>query len=86
MRFFDRELLMKLSPTSDETWQWAWAVMTGKQYRCLSDHNYPTILDANQECALWNTNRNRYNDYHNAIAEVFPEYKEKLIELKTKEL
>jgi hypothetical protein len=85
-RFFDLELLMKLSPTSDETWQWAWAVMTGKHYRCLSDHNYPTILTANQECALWNINRNRYNDYHNAIAKVFPEYKEKLIELKEKEL
>ena len=85
-RFFDRELFMRLSPTSDETWQWAWGIMTGRHYRCLSEHNYPAIIDANQECALWHTNRNRYSDYHNAIAEVFPEYKKRLIELKSKEL
>lgn len=83
-RFFDRDLFMHLSPTSDETWQWAWAVMAGRQYRCLSKHNYSLLLDSNQECALWNINRNRYNEYHNAIAGFFPEYRDKLIELLNK--
>ena len=78
--FFDRELFMRLSPTSDETWQWAFAVMAGRQYRCLSAHNIPNTLGADQQHALYNINRYKYNDIHNAIAEAFPQYMEKLIE------
>lgn len=80
-RFFDRQAYMKLCPTSDETWQWAFSVIEGKTYRCLSGCNFPHILNANQDCALWNVNRNKYSDYHNAIAKAFPEYKEKLLSL-----
>lgn len=86
-RFFDRSLYMTLSPTSDETWQFAFAVMTGKVHRCLSRCNHPLIIKSNQECALFQTNIRKYTEYHNAIASVFPEYKEKLqqrINLKTK--
>ena len=78
--FFDRELFMRLSPTSDETWQWAFAVMAGRQYRCLSAHNIPNTLGADQQHALYSINRYKYNEIHNAIAEEFPLYKEKLIE------
>ena len=80
-RFFDRSLYMRLSPTSDETWQWAWSVMAGRRYRCLSDHNNPTILPTCQDCALFKTNMFRYTDYHNAIAAEFPVYKKKLIRI-----
>lgn len=80
-RFFDRKAYMKLCPTSDETWQWAWAVIEGRKHRCLSGCNFPHALNANQECALWNINRNKYSNYHNAIAEAYPEYKEKLLSL-----
>lgn len=85
-RFFDESLYMRLSPTSDETWQWAFAVMTGKVHRCLSRCNHPFIIKSNQQCALFKTNINKYTEYHNAIAAVFPEYKDKLqnrINLKT---
>ena len=88
--FFDRALFMRLSPTSDETWQWAFAVMAGMQYRCLSAHNIPNTLGADQQHALYNINRYKYNEIHNAIADAIPLYKEKLIErlatLNTKEL
>ena len=82
-RFFNRALYMNLTPTSDETWQWAWAVMTGKTYRCLSKHNMPIHSNADQRVALWHTNRVRYNTYHNDIARLFPEYKEMLEKLIT---
>lgn len=80
-RFFDREAYMTLSPTSDETWQWAWAVMYERNYRCLSKCNNPLIIEANQECALFRTNQTKYTYYHNAIAKAYPLYKERLYEL-----
>lgn len=73
-RFFDRELFMRLTPTSDETWQWAWAVMQGYTYRCLSDRNKAMSIG---DCVkpLFHTNIRKYTEYHNAIADEFPEYK-----------
>ena len=79
-KFFDRELFMRVSPTSDETWQWAFAVIGGKQYRCLSAHNIPNTIGADQQHALYNINRYNYNEIHNAIADAIPLYKERLIE------
>ena len=81
-RFFDRNLYMQLSPTSDETWQWAFAVMAGKTFRCLSDCNSPIPIGRSEQ-NLFGINITKYTQYHNAIAEMFPEYKaalEKLIE------
>ena len=74
-RFFDRELYMTLSPTSDETWQWAFAVMAGRTFRCLSAYNYPYILPSDQTCALARINVPHYTDIHNRIADAFPEYR-----------
>ena len=73
-RFFDRDLMMELSPSSDETWQWAFARIAGKTYRCLSSHNYPYCFGANQAYALFKENRDRYTDIHNRIASAIPEY------------
>ena len=85
-RFFDRELFMRLTPNSDETWQWAWAVMGNKTFRCLPKCNYPLPI-GRSEHALIDMNLLKYTEYHNAIASEFPEYKNQLIKLiKTKEL
>lgn len=85
-RFFDHCLFMRLTPTSDETWQWAWAVMSGKTFRCLPKCNYPLPI-GRSEHALIDMNLLKYTEYHNAIAAEFPEYKNQLIKLiKTKEL
>ena len=85
-RFFVRHLFMRLTPTSDETWQWAWAVMNGKTFRCLSKCNHPLPIGRNEN-ALVDVNLLKYTEYHNAIAAEFPEYKEKLLSLiKQKEL
>lgn len=78
-RFFDRELYMSLSPSSDETWQWAFGKMAGKTYRCLSAHNLPYPTDARTDCALWNENKCKYDVIHNAIAKAIPDYLEALL-------
>ena len=85
-RFFDRELYMRMTPSSDETWQWAWAVMGGKTFRCLPKCNYPLPI-GRTICPLVDVNLFLYTDYHNVIAQEFPEYKNQLIKLiKTKKL
>lgn len=77
-RFFDREIFMRLSPTSDETWQWAFAKIAGKTFRGLSACNTPCLMGANQKCALGKINEPRYTEIHNAIAAEIPEYLEAL--------
>ena len=77
-RFFDRELFMRLSPTSDETWQWAFAKIAGKTFRQLSGCNIPFMLSAPPNSALWHLNKDKYTDIHNAIAAEVPEYLEAL--------
>ena len=77
-RFYDRELFMKVSPTSDETWQYAFAMIEHPKFRCLSKCNMTTFAGANQECALFNTNRNLYDKIHNDIAKAVPDYLEAL--------
>ena len=77
-RFFDRELFMRLSPTSDETWQWAFAKIVGKTFRQLSGCNIPFMLSAPPDSALWHINKDKYTDIHNAIAAEIPEYLEAL--------
>lgn len=78
-RFFDRELFMRLTPTSDETWQWAWAVMQRCTYRCLSKRNKSMPI-GDSVMPLFHINIRKYSDYHNAIAAEFPEYKAALEE------
>lgn len=73
-RFFDRELFMRLSPTSDETWQWAFAKIAGKTFRQLSGCNIPYMLSVPPDSALWYINKDKYTDIHNAIAAEVPEY------------
>lgn len=73
-RFFDRKLFMRLSPTSDETWQWAFAKIAGMTFRQLSRCNIPFMLFAPPDSALWHLNKDKYTDIHNAIAAEIPEY------------
>ena len=68
---------MTLSPTSDETWQWAFAMAKGCTYRCLSRCNRPQPLGKVIK-PLFHTNIKKYTQYHNAIAAVLPEYKQAL--------
>lgn len=77
-RFFDRKLMLSVSPSSDETWQYAFAMIGHSTFRCLSDCNFPYSNGARQDVALWNTNRNWYDKIHNDIAHAVPDYLEAL--------
>lgn len=81
LRMLDRTQIMLISPTSDETWSFAFAVMQHRKFRCLSSCNYPLPLASNQECALWKTNKDRYSQIHNDIAKFYPEYLQTLKDL-----
>ena len=76
--FYDEDLMMELSPTCDETWQWAFALMEGRTIRALSRCNLPMVNHCDQECSLIHTNRITINKIHAAIAKRFPEYKAEL--------
>ena len=73
-RFFDRNLFMSLCPSDDETWQFVFAKIAGKKFRCLSSHNFPLTAGANQAGSLYNENRDHYTYIHNRIAAAIPEY------------
>lgn len=77
-RFYDRKLMMKVSPSSDETWQYAFAMIEHPSFRCLSGCNMPMSAGARQDCALWNTNKDLYDKIHNDIARAVPDYLEAL--------
>lgn len=73
-RFFDRELFMNLCPSDDETWQFVFAKIAGKKFRCLSKCNFPRTSGADQSISLYRENRNKYTEIHNRIAAAIPEY------------
>lgn len=74
--FFDEELMMALSPTCDETWQWAFALMEGRTIRSLCRHNLPKVNASDQRCSLIHTNRKTINYIHQSIASRFPSYRD----------
>ena len=77
-RFWNRDLFMRVCPTDDETWQWAFSKISGIKSRILSADNIPWSFGARQDCALWNLNRDLYTKTHNIIAKAIPEYLEAL--------
>ena len=87
-RFFDRELYMSVCPTDDETWQFAFALVAGKTFRCASDCNIAYGLHVANVLPLADINKPHYNEIHNRIAAVLPEYKyaikERLVNLDVK--
>lgn len=64
-RFFDEELFMNLSPTSDESWQFYFNYRENKTIRLLSKffstRNY-IPGSQNQPTALYKINKKQYND------------------------
>lgn len=79
--FFDREKFMALSPTSDETWQFLFCVLSGRRYRSLYENGICRYdIQTNQEDCLADVNKEKYTEIHNILAAHFPQYKEKLQE------
>lgn len=83
-RFFDEELMMKLSAYSDESWQFCFNIMGDKTIRWISKHF--EFQHYQQKGSMINSmtnlrSRNKNNSYiaiYNNLMTYFPEFKEKL--------
>lgn len=85
-RFFDEDLMMSLSPTSDESWQFLFNILEDRTIR-----QTPTVVDAatqtingSQLSPTCLHKRNNYNRITKTLMSAFPEFKEKLNERQKK--
>lgn len=82
-RFFDEEAMMRLSKTSDESWQYCFNIICGKTFRQTSevrDHSLKVVPGTQQmSTALYKANRSKYPVIFKNLMEAYPEFKENLI-------
>ncbi|KAG4102883.1 nucleotide-diphospho-sugar transferase [Neocallimastix lanati (nom. inval.)] len=81
-RFFNENLFMKLSPTSDESWQWCFNIIENKTLRQSSkiyDYTKDIIKDS-QVTSLYKVNDKKYDLILKNIINEFPDLKKKLDE------
>jgi len=82
-RFFDEDIFMKLSPSSDESWQWCFLIMSDKNLKKLSKFFPIKTIPNSQEITLYKENKGQYNNINKKLYEYFPEYK-KMLEIRIK--
>lgn len=80
IRFFDKNLYMNLSASSDETWQFCFNIIEKRTFRQLSIPHNEKFIDDSQKYAM-NKNGSRYIKIYNDLFKTFPEFKENLKEL-----
>ena len=76
-RFFNETLFMKLSPTSDESWQYTFNVIENKILRQTSiiiDNSF-NIVENSQKFKLFDVNHNKYSLINDNLMNLFPEYR-----------
>ena len=83
-RFFDEDIFMKLSPSSDESWQWCFLIMSNKKLRKLSKNFSIKPIPKSQKISLYKENKKNYNKITKNLYEYFPEFKKQL-EIRIKE-
>ena len=77
-RFFDENIFMKLSPSSDESWQWCFSIIENKNFRKLSKNFKIKTIPNSQNITLYNENKNKYDIITKNLYEYFPEFKKQL--------
>ena len=61
-RFFDKDLFMKLSPSSDESWQWCFNIIRNKTLRQSSIiYNYSKDIIIDSKGSSYNVVDKNYN-------------------------
>ncbi|KAG4082926.1 nucleotide-diphospho-sugar transferase [Neocallimastix lanati (nom. inval.)] len=81
-RFFEEDLLMKLSPSSDESWQWCFNIIENKVLRQSSkiyDYSKDIIRDS-QGTSLYRVDDTNYDLILKNLINEFPDFKKKLDE------
>lgn len=79
-RFFNEDLYMKLSYTSDETWQFCFNIIEGRTFRHLSIPHIEKFIGDSQKVGM-NKDGKRYDLIYKTLYKEFPEFKEKLKEI-----
>jgi len=77
-RFFNEEIFMKLTPNSDESWQWCFLIMENKSFRKLSKNFAIKQIRHSQKISLYKENKNKYNIIIKKLYDYFPEFKKQL--------
>ena len=87
-RFFNESLYMNLSPTSDESWQYAFNIIEKKILRQTSIiiDNSVNIVPGSQKIktSLYKINQDKYSIINDNLIKLFPEYKTSHIERQKK--
>ena len=71
--FYDEDLMMKISPTSDEMWQYVFNVIDGKTFRHTSKHYGVFSIEGSQNVSLFSQNIKKYNTIYKNILKRFPQ-------------
>ena len=77
-RFFYENIFMKLSPSSDEIWQWCFVIIENKNFRKLSKNFKFNLIPKSQKVTLYKENKNKYNQLTKILYEYFPDFKRQL--------
>ena len=77
-RFFYENIFMKLSPSSDECWQWCFAIIEKKNFRKLSTNFKIKIIPYSQNITLYKENEKKYDNILKNLYDYFPEFKKQL--------
>ena len=87
-RFFNEDLYMNLSPTSDESWQYAFNIIENRILRQTSIiiDNSINVVENSQtiETSLYKVNQNKYPLINSNIIKIFPEFKINSLERQNK--
>lgn len=87
-RFYDEDLMMKLTATCDESWIWCFALLGGKQFRqssAIYDESADVVEDSQKmDTALWRVNKGTYDEIYERIFNAFPEFKQLLLQQQRK--
>ena len=77
--FFNEDLLMRLSPSSDEMWQFCFNVMNDQEIRRTSKFFSVSCIPGTQKKSLHEENKLKYTKIFNDLLEYFPRFKENLL-------
>lgn len=87
-RFFNEDLYMNLSPTSDESWQYTFNIIENKILRQTSiiiDNSINVVVDSQKlKTSLYIVNQNKYPLINDNLIKFFPEFKIKSLERQKK--
>ena len=85
-RFFNEALYMNLCPTSDESWQYTFAIIENKIIRQTSIiiDNSLNLVENSQNATLYQLNKDKYSIINDKLINLFPEYKFNSIERQKK--